>query len=101
MNATEKAQLANDIIGGDRNTNASNKLKSPTQLDGEWDGTIRFDDADNGVIISHERRVKRANPGKHEPEHEYKTHKRIFKSDDHDGITSHVLDIIKSKRNGR
>lgn len=109
----EKTQLANDIIGGDRHTSKPNIAKSTEggeQFDGERTGDIRIEDADNGFIVRHERRIaRRASkspkgdtdaPGlaSNGPSYDHINHQRVFGSDDHQGMLNHITNVMKSPK---
>lgn len=109
-----KARLAKAILSGKdddanlRETSVASTEGVPggasSDFDGEHDGNIRIEAADNGMIVKHDRTVKR--PGNKKPgggdspvshdNYEHKSYARVFASNDHKGMTDHIAAIIKS-----
>lgn len=100
----QKLQLAKDIIGGGKESN------NEPEFDGERTGDIRIENAENGFIVQHDRRVSKPsknkaadkgegnNPVAASPDYEHTTHRRVFDANDEDGMLAHICAVLKSPK---
>lgn len=96
-----KKRLAESIISD--TARPSEPDDTSTNLPGKRSGNIEIDDADNGFIVTHRRRVdkptRKNDKGDPMPvDYENHTVRKVFSSTDHDGMMSHVKDVLKSPR---